>query len=237
MKERKISIFVLSMSVLGVGAAQAADLSMPPVTPMVIHPIFTWTGARIGGFGGYGISSTKATNIPAALVYKNTNGWLGGVLIGYDYQIGSFVVGALADFAGAGMKGRIQSAYNAPLTGSKISINYVGTVRARFGYAVDRALIAATVGWGYLGVKGSFPGMTTASPNAATSYQTTQSAWTVGGSIDYAVTDSVIANLDYLFLGPPKFLFATGYANFNNGFGISIRERVSIIRGGIAYKF
>jgi outer membrane immunogenic protein len=235
MKKLRMTALVVIMSALGLGIVCASDLPRPAV-PMMIQPIFTWTGARIGGFFGYGLSLTKVKNDNTNSVYKNTNGWLGGALIGYDYQIGAFVIGALADFAGSQMRGTIQSFSNMSLNGSKINIDYVGTIRARFGYAVDRALVYATGGWVYTNIKGTFP-MFPSIIGADSAYKNTVWGWTVGGGIEYAVTDNVIANLEYLYLAPPRVTFASGYSTLYNGAGLQVKERTSVIRAGVAYKF
>jgi len=69
------------------------------------------------------------------------------------------------------------------------------------------------------------------------SYKTTSSGWTVGGGIDYAVTDNVIANLEYLYIAPQKVTWGSGYPQFNNGGGIKVQERTSVIRAAVSYKF
>lgn len=240
MKKLRMGTLLVAAGALGLGTAHASDLSAREgmlAAPMIIHPIFTWTGARIGGFLGYGISQTKIKNYTTSQSYKNSNGWLGGALIGYDYQIGSFVLGALADFAGAQMRGSIQFFSDPNLTNSRVTINYFGTVRARLGYAVDRALVYGTGGWVYMNIKDNLPLLPSITVGGASSYKDTVSGWTAGGGIEYAVTDNVIANLEYLYLAPQKATFASGYPSFNSGKGVQVQERTSVIRAGVAYKF
>src|SRR5215212_8740373 len=91
------------------------------------------------------------------LLFENggrESGFVGGGQIGYNMQFGSFVLGAEADlqYADLGGKGRyIQRAgawYN---IGNGGGLDYFGTVRARLGLAIDRALVYGTGGFAYGG--------------------------------------------------------------------------------------
>ncbi len=98
-------------------AGLAADLpSRAPPPPIVAVPIFTWTGFYIGVNAGWG-SRQNTTNDPVFLDQNlgvglvglngtvifpgiDDNTFTGGGQIGYNYQIGSFVVGLEADIQG-----------------------------------------------------------------------------------------------------------------------------------------
>jgi outer membrane immunogenic protein len=73
--------------------------------------------------------------------FNNNNGvFIGGGQIGFNYQIGKFVVGAEWDFDGAGNSGH-GAAVSIP-TGANIVVtsnnHFISTVAGRFGYTVDR---------------------------------------------------------------------------------------------------
>src|SRR6516164_8997989 len=85
-------------------SASAADLSMPPIYNAPLPTYFTWTGWYVGlnGGGGWGQTSHTATvnaiGLPPATTGNfNTSGGLGGGTIGYNYQMGQWLVGAEAD--------------------------------------------------------------------------------------------------------------------------------------------
>ena len=93
-------ILLASVALFGfAGAASAADLpirSAPPAPIVAAAPIFTWTGFYVGVNAGYGWNDDAddvvfgATTIPG--VSDDDGGFIGGAQVGYNYQIGSFVV-------------------------------------------------------------------------------------------------------------------------------------------------
>ncbi len=149
-----LSLGVLGVVLGGLGPVAAADLpsrALAPVPPIVV-PAFTWTGFYVGVQAGWAQTQNKLTAGAAtsgagstiALPTLTKDGFAGGLLAGYNYQIGSVVVGAEVDgeFLVTG-KGR----YTAE-TGDFITAhtNWVGSARGRVGYAFDRVLIYATGG-------------------------------------------------------------------------------------------
>lgn len=93
-----VGVFVAFSSVF---SASAADLRRPVYkAPSYLSPapIYNWTGFYIGAHGGYGWSnfSGDGTFGPGSATAK---GFLGGGQLGYNYQIGQFVIGAEADAA------------------------------------------------------------------------------------------------------------------------------------------
>src|ERR671912_1712784 len=175
---RKLVLSLLAgstMSTLALSAASAADLparAPPPAPVFSAVPVFTWTGFYAGVNAGWGwrdddrapVFLAPGPGIPAGLagtlVFSNNNdgGFTGGGQIGYNYQIGSFVVGVETDiqyadtdqnqdvvflpaagFAGTFVPGVFNS--NAP--------EWWGSVRARLGVAFDRVLVYGTGGLAY----------------------------------------------------------------------------------------
>src|SRR5918994_5662802 len=162
-----------ALTTAGLSAASAADLPVraaPPAPIFAPVPIFTWTGFYAGVNAGWGWRDDDeetvvltGPGIPAGLVgtlqFDDDNGgFTGGGQIGYNYQIGSFVIGAEADiqwadtnddenvtfvrapgFAGTFVPGVFES--NAP--------EWWGSVRARLGVAFDRVLVYGTGGLAY----------------------------------------------------------------------------------------
>jgi outer membrane immunogenic protein len=152
-------------------AALAADLPVRAPPPVVI-PIFTWTGFYVGVNAGWGsrqnnnndavfLDSLGITGLGGTVLFPGTddNVFTGGGQIGYNYQIGSFVVGLEADIQGidngsnndvlvflpgAGFAGNFQ-----PGVFTNDTSDWWGTVRARLGFAVDRFLIYGTAGWAF----------------------------------------------------------------------------------------
>ena len=107
-------ILLSSVALLGLSAgAFAADLpSRRAPAPMIAAvPVFTWTGFYVGANAGYGWQNNDDSSIfvPAGTFGPGTvggtityaddegDGFVGGGQVGYNYQIGSFVLGLEAD--------------------------------------------------------------------------------------------------------------------------------------------
>jgi outer membrane immunogenic protein len=166
-------ILLASVALFGfAGAASAADLPMraaPPAPVFSAVPVFTWTGFYVGVNAGYGWQDSNdgsvfvpGGTIPGVagggtIVYGDDNGdgFVGGGQIGYNYQIGSFVLGLEADLQWADLGGNngtalVPAAFTAAgfiPAGTAGGIDWFGTVRARAGVAVGQALIYATGGF------------------------------------------------------------------------------------------
>jgi outer membrane immunogenic protein len=153
---------------LAAAAASAADLpsQAPPPAPIIAAaPIFTWTGFYAGVNAGWGWRDNDRESVvlggavPGTLFFPDNGdgGFTGGGQIGYNYQIGSFVIGLETDiqwadtdqdedvaFIPAGVPGTF-----VPGTFDNDLSDWFGTVRARAGFALDRVLIYATGGLAY----------------------------------------------------------------------------------------
>ncbi|MCJ2050054.1 outer membrane protein [Methylobacterium sp. J-070] len=207
--------FVLSVSAFAAltAAASAADLPRRALPPAAIPvPIFTWTGAYFGVNAGY-IASTKdvlntagvfryADGTPIA-TYRDTrklprDGFTGGGQVGYNYQLtpgSGFVVGVEADAAYTGLRRTYR--YNSIILGTnsyRQTGDYLGTVRARVGYAIDRTLFYATGGFAYAGdTYRTSLFQVGGRPFVFGTRSTTETGYAVGGGVEYALpTDSVL---------------------------------------------
>jgi outer membrane immunogenic protein len=153
---------------LASAAAFAADLparEAPPAPIIAAAPIFTWTGFYAGVNAGWGWRSDDRQSVilggaaPGTLNFDNNNdgGFTGGGQIGYNYQIGSFVIGLETDIQWADTDQNVDVAFVpagapgtfVPGTFDNNLSDWFGTVRARAGVAFDRVLIYATGGLAY----------------------------------------------------------------------------------------
>jgi outer membrane immunogenic protein len=177
--------------------AQAADLAAPrtPIAAAVVAPSFSWTGFYLGGQIGYGWlhgSSTFSNGAPTLPV--RSGGVFGGVHVGYNYQINNVVLGAEADIEYSGIRGT--RADLAGLTSEGIfDSRWQGSVRARAGIAVDRALLYVTGGLALADFR--LAGGPAGGPLQG--YSTTRAGWTVGAGVEYAFTPNWTARLEYRY--------------------------------------
>jgi len=208
------------------GSAFAADLPSraPPPVYVPPAPIFTWTGIYIGGQIGYawGTSNTNLGDNFGDYTSFSTNnsGVIGGAHVGYNLQLSQFVVGLEGDVDGSSLS---KTVYGDPLIGAGTgfgvfvpttisgNLGVQGSIRGRVGYAWDRVLLYATGGVAFGGFNGSI-----STPIGYDSASTTRVGWTLGGGLEYAVTNNWSIRAEYRYT---QFGHSTVYAN--NSFGPS----------------
>jgi outer membrane immunogenic protein len=220
---------VAALGIVAAGAASAADLPSRkgPVEAPLYVPVFTWTGFYVGANAGYAWGQVDSTNlgvIGGFGGFDDPDGFIGGGQIGYNYQIGQWVVGLEADFQGTDLKA---SAAAGAFTASN-EINWFGTVRGRVGYAFDRFLPYVTGGFAYGNVKNKLTG-----PGFAISDDNTQYGWTIGGGLEYAFTNNLTAKLEYLYVDLDKESINVPGGQFTS----NVETQFSVVRAGLNYKF
>jgi len=224
MSKRHISILLgEAFSFAASGLAFAADIAVkaPPPPPAEV-PL--WTGFYIGGNAGYGwgvntsntLFNTDPTDLgltallnatgPAFLDLK-PKGFIGGGQIGYDWQVSFWVFGVVADFQVADITASRSATVTSPggvpaltTTGAlSEKLDFLGTVRARAGFAVGNWLFYGSGGYAYGNVQSSLnvavPGFPFFSSGNLTE---NRSGWAAGGGINYAVTPHWIIGADYI---------------------------------------
>ncbi len=221
----------------------AADLGYKKPAPapyVAVIPAFTWTGFYVGLNAGYAFSNSENITHPGNAAYTalgiptfkaSRDGFIGGAQAGYNYQMNQFVVGLETDIQYTDLKKTGVDIFG---DRARVETNYLGTVRGRLGFVpMDRALLYVTGGLAYGDTKLSssvtgFPGLTG-------SKRETSAGWTLGGGVEYAITNNITAKVEYLYydLGDTRLsvndgVRAASYRAENQG---------SIVRGGINYKF
>ena len=243
--------------------ALAADLPMSayPRAPMLVEPLFNWTGFYVGGNIGYSWGrsndSSALTNGAGTVLLSSTattdlNGAVGGGQIGYNWQIGSFVGGLEADIQGTNEKGTRNFICSAVVClpppalalpavsvamGQKI--DWFGTLRGRAGVlAAPALLLYATGGLAYGEVNTS----DTINALAPFSTNATNVGWTAGAGIEGVLGGNWTARLEYLYvdLGKANGSFLTAINALGGGMlSANYNSHVTdnIVRVGINYKF
>lgn len=208
---------VAALGLVAAGAASAADLPSrkgPIAAPVYMPPAFTWTGFYVGANAGYGWGNVNANGFANV---GDLDGFVGGGQIGYNYQMGQFVLGLEADLQAADLS----SGNNLGLV--RVKTDYFGTVRARVGVAFDRFMPYITGGWAYGNVKTSIPALAFSSDRSHTG------GYAVGGGLEYAITNNLIAGVEYLYvdLGEKSILNT----------GTKVGTDFSVVRARLSYKF
>jgi outer membrane immunogenic protein len=266
-------VAVVALMAVGTVAAQAADLPTrkEAPAPVFVPPPFTWTGFYVGlNAGGIWSSGSRSASLidPDSDLFLTSEfpgglgssggGFIGGGQAGYNWQTGAFVLGVETDFQGTTLSKDFNFT-SAPFAGpgiftgdalnvnAKASLDWLGTTRARVGFVAtpdNRLMIYATGGVAYGGGSSHFNMFD--STNGlfwAGSPSSTRVGWTIGGGVEYAVTNNITIKGEYLYadLGSDSITtnpngaaavllpgaFATAKFDYN----------ASIFRAGVNYKF
>ena len=238
-------ILLSSVALLGLSAAAfAADLPSRRAAPApyVAVPVFTWTGFYVGVNAGYGFSDNNRNDYYGTTVYSDESsrdGFVGGGQIGYNYQIGQFVIGVETDlqFADLNHKRNDYSLTTGTYGYSSQGIDWFGTVRGRLGFAFDRALVYGTGGFAYGGGDNNdsyYAGTTTYYGNR----DKTRTGWVAGGGVEYAFTPNFTGKIEGLYVSLDRdnnnYYGAVPAAY---GYGRNNEDSFAVIRAGLNYKF
>lgn len=217
------STFLLAIA--GNGFAADAVVNEPPAA-------FVWTGGYLGLQAGYAWGKTHATYDNGDHSDPDTNGFIGGVYGGYNYQMSNnVVVGLDADLTysnakgGAGYFSNVGFPFGTNFQ-SDLDLKWSGAVRGRLGYAVDRFLpyIAGGVAVGsvkYQGLNNGVP-----FDNGGTR---THVGWTLGVGAEYAFTDKWLGRAEYRYTD-----FGSERISDSE---IDVKMHTNDVRLGLAYKF
>ncbi|MGU3576505.1 outer membrane protein [Brucellaceae bacterium C25G] len=228
----KSILLASTVIVFAANSANAADAIVYEETvAVVVAPVFTWSGAYIGGQIGYGWGSSKFHGEDGTTKLK-PDGFLGGLYAGYNFETGSnFVFGVDGDVTFNGLKKTIHD-YDEDLIDASLQskLRWSGAVRARVGLAYDRLLPYLAGGVAFGGIKN------TLTINDETySKNKTRTGWTVGGGLDYAATDNMILRLEYRYTDYGR----KGFSGSLDGFDFDARNKFTVneVRLGVSYKF
>ena len=168
-----------------------------------------WTGFYVGVNGGYGgerldSSSYFASPLPLATFAQAQNrssGFLFGGQAGYNRQLSNHVVvGLETDMQWSGVRVSHQvAAFPGPfMTDLADGFDWLGTTRARLGWASGSTLAYVTGGVAY----GDVIGHGAQASGALFWSGTTQTnvGWTVGGGAEYALDQNLSLKAEYLFV-------------------------------------
>jgi outer membrane immunogenic protein len=209
------------LAVATAGPARSADLSVAPLykaPPRVAAIVNNWSGLYFGANGGGAWGTSNWTTVGN---FKLRGGEVGGTA-GYNWHIGPAVLGLEGDFDYQGVQGTGTSVKCK--LGCTTKEDFLGTVRGRAGYVVDRFMLYGTGGAAIGDIKASAPGFRGMSE--------TRTGWTVGGGVEWNVFNNWTAKAEYLHvdLGKMNCGFNCGMIANNT---VSLTE--DLVRGGINY--
>jgi outer membrane immunogenic protein len=228
---------------------------------------FTWTGFYFGGNAGYawGDSDTHFDPRPDAVsffsleprtLHPDPDGFIGGGQLGYNWQWNKWLVlGFETDFQGADIEGHEKLFNFTDITGAGNGtdtflsaherIQWLGTVRGRLGFApICRLLIYGTGGFAYGNVDYSAnTNFGNDSDTYPVKFTETQTGWTAGGGVEYAINNHWTVRAEYLHydLGDESRTGAERFLDAPTGSPFAVRYNFetagNIVRGGLNFKF
>jgi outer membrane immunogenic protein len=242
MRRNTLKLIMAAALSLALGQmALAADLPQRPAykaAPMLSPvPVYNWTGFYIGGNVGGAWGTLDATDVnTGATVSPNNSGFAGGGQIGYDYQIGPWVIGIRNLFDGTSISGG--ATISDPLFSGTInsSLHWFDALTARGGYLVQPNVLlyvqggAAWTSWDINAINGSGVQVGEISGGNRT-------GWTVGGGLEWMILPHWSTFLEYNYMG-----FGTRSATTTACVGatcanISAKSDLQNVLVGVNYKF
>jgi opacity protein-like surface antigen len=228
-------------------SARAAELPLKAPPP---PPPPSWTGFFFGANFNPGEATTKFFDIYgpnpdyALDADSKMTGMAGGFQLGYNYQIGQFVVGAKGTFDWASIKHDFSCFSFGNQTCSSTD-EWIGSLTGRFGPVIGPALLYVDGGpaWtrdaisNIAGTQACVPagGITVCSaPGDLFQGARIMPGWTIGGGIEYRISAnwSAFVEYDYFNFGEHPITLADGGTGI---FPEDVRQQLQLIQFGFDY--
>jgi opacity protein-like surface antigen len=245
----RYGVFVQSTYHWGEPPPTAGGAAMLTKGPIVATRPMDWTGLYVGAHFGGGWSNGSwsdpfgSTPGPAGFVNvagfgDNTHatGPLGGGQIGFDWQLGHLVLGAEVAVSAANMRGENTCFSGIGGIDCQHTVSSLGTVTGRVGYAWNRSLAYVKGGGAWTDTNYSLFGDTDALTLGSGSTTIGIWGWTVGGGIEYALTNHWTALVEYDHIGLPSTNVPFPTVALISSQSISVRQTVDLFKLGLNYK-
>jgi outer membrane immunogenic protein len=226
-------------------------------------PVSAYAPSSVG-FSNGSTAPLEATFVGAGFMHPN--GFVGGGQIGYNFQINRWVFGLEGDIQGMTSDLTRDSGYLTGFTArfnprkvlhdvDHVNHDWFASIRGRLGYAVmDRLLVYATGGlaltnikfsrqlnWSYL--DGCPPAADGLSQCHAGEVDNTLTGWTLGGGVEFALTNNWTVKAEYLHAEFGRTDFTTlNIGKLAAGAPQMLNHSIEhsyfdIVRAGLNYKF
>ncbi len=225
-----VGALLVDGSTKAVDAADVLTKAPPPTAPSE----YDWTGFYVGGHVAFsqGRGTSTLSNPDPTSVGDSFGSLYGGVQAGYNYVFPSrLLLGTEADITfpnfQTGADGSIFTGGTAQGTTVTDQIDYIATLRGRFGYAFDHWLIYATGGFAWSQARFG-------ETNAAGDEDLillTRTGWTLGLGGEVAIAPDWTVRIEYLY---DRFGSVSGV--FPSGTGYHSVFDINTWRVGLNYK-
>jgi outer membrane immunogenic protein len=203
----------LAISIIGLGtvSASAADMAVKAAPPVTVAPPCIWCGFYAGvnagvSWGRNAANYTFLGSVPPifASASPQQSSFIGGGQLGYNWQLGAFVLGIEGDIA---WRERTATANLLPFAPGNVidQLNtanrqgWVGTIRPKLGVAWGNVMLYATAGGAFGEVDHSYQEIrVTTGQQRILADSTTRSGWTAGAGFDWMFTRNWSLGVEYL---------------------------------------
>lgn len=239
MKNILLASAALSIFAAPAFAADAIVYADPaPAQPSMERLAYDWTGLYIGGIGGLAAGDFDYAGGPvggaeALRGSVSAGGGFGGAQIGYDWQVGAWVFGAVADIAKTSIDADASVTDGVDTFSASSELDYLGTVRGRVGYAFDRALVYGHGGYAY--------GRTKQNINVSgTDFfdgRTSRDGYAVGAGLEYAITDMISVGTEYSYVDLGTENVFVGDLGFGGDVFVNEEVKFHQIKAAVNFRF
>jgi len=242
---KKILVSAIGAMALGLSApASAADLAARPYTkapPVVVAPIYDWTGFYIGGNGGWAqnhncVDFLDAAGVAFASGCRDRSGGVIGGQLGYRWQASQWVFGLEAQGDWADLSNTRISVID-PTLSTRAKIDGIGLFTGQIGYAWNASLLyvkgGAAVANNRFSIFDNVFGIELASASSTRWGGTVGVGWEYG----FAPNWSVGVEYDHLFLGDANNSFSIVNPNVVGVLNSRVSQDVDMLTLRVNYRF
>jgi len=205
----------------------AADLAARPYTkapPAYVAPIYNWTGFYIGAQvgGAFQGSSGFTTNDPAVVGTRNDSSFLGGGVVGANYQFApNWVVGLEGEFNGLSSN---RHTFSDGTDAIRIKNDWLASVTGRLGYTWGPGMIYAKGGVAFRDNGGI-------DSTSLALVDRKDTGYTVGAGLEYMFAPAWSAKIEYQYYNfdHTTVAFAPGTVRYS--------DDLHTVKAGINYHF
>lgn len=228
-----VAALLISHSAL---AADAVVEEAAPV-PIEIAQGLNWSGFYIGVAGGYAFGGD--TSIDPQGSDFDVDGGMVIPTIGYNYQFSNNVVlGVEGDIGFGDVDGKQERTVLGIIdVFGSADLDYLATVRGRLGYSVGRFLPYVTGGLAFARIDVN-TGLAGAEDDPVFFDKRTQYGYTVGGGLEYAVTDNISIKGEYNYVDLGSDTYTRGARGiFDPETKQDVDFSTHVVKFGINYRF
>jgi outer membrane immunogenic protein len=169
-------------------------------------------------------------------------GVIGGAHIGYNLQINQWVIGLEGTVDGTSISKTAALGFPVDIASLTDSARATvqGSIRARAGIAFDRVLLYATGGAAFTGIQNTYSLAVSMPFFLNESISKTRAGWTVGGGIEYAITNNWSVRAEYRYSDLGHYIdypFTTVVVPAGDTLSVQHHLTENQVQVGFSYKF